>query len=167
MCHSLPPPPRFPKLIIHYISLGTRWKIALIWMPQNVTNDEPMSVHVNARPLPETNYLTQGLILWTISIVIHNRWNVYCALIHVVVMWSLRQYAYGTTAVLSWHVQYFAAQTILQRSYTETNFPSNLNYNGKIVWETGPRSMLPYGVTRPRISVMYWFIYTLLSYTLE
>ena len=92
---------------------------------------------------------------------------VFCAaLIHAVVMWSLRQYAYGTTAVLSWYVQYFAAQTILQRSYTETSFPSNLNYDGKIVWETGPRSMLPYGVTRPRVNLMYWFIYTLLSYTL-
>ena len=39
------------------------------------------------------------------SIVVQIRWNFHSALIQVAVKWSLWNFARGTTAVLSWHVQ--------------------------------------------------------------
>ena len=42
--------------------------------------------------------------------------------------------------LLSWHVQnFYAYNTIVQWSYTNSNFPSDLNNDGKIFREMGPR----------------------------
>ena len=46
---------------------------------------------------------------------------------------------YEISHVLSWHVQNFhVIYDTPQWNYTNTNFPSNLNYDGKIVREMGP-----------------------------
>ena len=43
------------------------------------------------------------------SIVIRIRWKLHSTLLWVVVMWSLRNFAHSTTAMLSWHVHNFVA----------------------------------------------------------
>ena len=75
------------------------------------------------------------------SIVIQIQWKFHSALIQVFHKWLLWNFAHSTTAVLSWHVQKFVAIWYIttEWNYTQTNFPSNLNYNGKIVGEMGPR----------------------------
>ena len=56
----------------------------------------------------------------------------------VVIKWPLRNFAYGTTAVLSWHVQNFMAIECTTMRDTKTNVPSILNYDGKVIRVMGP-----------------------------
>ena len=65
-------------------------------------------------------------------IVIQIRWKLLSALIQVVVKWLLWNFAQGTTAV------FFCGFNAIQWNYMKNNFPSHLNYGGKIVREMGP-----------------------------
>ena len=71
-------------------------------------------------------------------IVIQIRWKFHSNLMPVVVKWSLRNVAHGTTAVLSWHVRNFVAIPYLSVYLHENQFPSNLNNDGKMVRKMGP-----------------------------
>ena len=59
-------------------------------------------------------------------------------LLQVVVNWSLWNFAYGMTALLSWLVQNFVAIWCHMMELHLNKFSSNLNYDGKIVREMGP-----------------------------
>ena len=54
-------------------------------------------------------YAPGAHFIYDFSIVIKMGWKFHTALIQVVVKWSLRYFAHGTTALLSWHVQNFVA----------------------------------------------------------
>ena len=82
--------------------------------------------------------LTRGHFTNVFSIEIKIRWKFHSTLIQVVMKWSLRNFARGTIAVLSWHVQLLWLYNTLLSGYTQTNIPSNLNYNDeKIICEIG------------------------------
>ena len=72
------------------------------------------------------------------SIAIQIRWKFRFALTSILIKWSLPNFLHGTTAVLSWHVQKFAAIwwpiTELQQGKLSVEF----EFRAKNVSETGP-----------------------------
>ena len=98
-------------------SLSQRWPSSVVWKIQWT---------LYYQWLEEVGY--------DFSIAIQIQWKFHSALTQAVVKWSLWKFAYGTTAVLSWHVQNFVVILYLTKS---NNFPSNLISDGKIVREMG------------------------------
>ena len=72
------------------------------------------------------------------SIAIRIRWKFRFILTSILATWSLQNFVHGTTALLSWHVQNWSWYDGQQWHYSKVKFPSNLNYEQKIVSETGP-----------------------------
>ena len=100
------------------------------------------SVVLVAYTLNPYNYEYRSRALFTngFSIAIQIRWKFRCTLISILIQWSLRNFAHGTTAVLSWHVQNIVAiwwqATELQQGKVSIEF----ELRAKIVNETGPGS---------------------------
>ena len=84
------------KLVIHNSSMGNRCDIALMWMPLSLTNGK--------QTFGSGSRFTNGF-----SIAIQIRWKFRFTLTSILIQWSLQNFAHGTTAVLSWHVQKFVA----------------------------------------------------------
>ena len=63
-------------------------------------------------------------------------WKIHFALMYTLSNRSLRHFAHGTIALLSWHVQSYVAIPLPRTELQKLNFPSNLNYDHKIVDET-------------------------------
>ena len=76
------------------------------------------------------------------SIVIQIRWAIGLCVTPLQAIISLQKFAHATTAQLSYHEQNFIAITSYKLDESIMKFPSNLNYDGKIVHEMGLRVLL-------------------------
>ena len=75
------------------------------------------------------------------SIIIQIRWKFHSALIHVVMKKSLWNFSHGMTAGLSWHVQIFLQNNILQWNYTKTKICIEYVLQWKNRWWNVPQTI--------------------------